>query len=305
MSGGVNPVERSPAQDMETGKKGRYVWMIVFQSILYGLMDVAAKQAYRVMPVYSFLFLRYALAAFIMFAVWHRTILRDVRSVPVKNYIVPGLCLSLAILLSNLALSFTAATNMSFIRSLSAVIVPALALIFFKQRYAKAEIILQPFLLAGLYLLCARGGLSRFGAGEILAFMSAALMAGSLVFGHRSLQCAGAASLSFVQASLSIVLCGVLTVMIGTAGELVHVFDGRILFSLFYIASGTVGGYMLQNMALKHISAKTVGVAQCLYPIATAMFAYAILHERLSPAGIAGAAILLVCIVLENIFIKE
>lgn len=71
---------------------------------------------------------------------------------------------------------------------------------------------------------------------------------------------------------------------------------------LLYAAAGcTVGGYMLQNIALEHISAKQVGIVQCLYPIATALAAFFVLGETLSPAGIAGAVIITLCVLLENI----
>lgn len=134
-------------------------------------------------------------------------------SVPIGKYIVPGLCMSSAFIFSNLSLRFTAATNMSFIRSLSALIVPILALVFYKQKLKKAE----------------------------------------------------------------------------------HL-------SLLYAAIGcTIAGYMLQNTALQHISAKKIGIVQCLYPIATALIAFLVLNETLSLAGIVGALIITVCVIGENL----
>ena len=62
---------------------------------------------------------------------------------------------------------------------------------------------------------------------------------------------------------------------------------------------------MLQNVALEHISTKTVGVAQSLYPIVTAAIACAVLGETLSAAGAVGAAILLACVILEDLFVKK
>ena len=70
---------------------------------------------------------------------------------------------------------------MSFIRSLSSLIVPILALVFYKQKFKKSEPILMLCILIGLYLLCAKWGLSGFGLGEVLTFTAATLVAGSLV----------------------------------------------------------------------------------------------------------------------------
>lgn len=294
--------------ERETGDPGstRYVLMIVLQSVLYGLMDVLSKQAYAVMPVDCFLLLRYLLAALLMLPLWHRRIWSAIRRVPVGKYILPSACMALAFLFSNLALQYTTAANMSFIRSLSTVIVPALLLIFYRQKYTKAELFLQPFILLGLYLLCAKGGLSGLGLGEAFAFIAAALVAGSLVFGRRSLQFVSAETLSFVQIVLAIAACGTMTLLTGTVGCAARALDLRVLLSPLYAAADcTVGGYMLQNVALEHISAKTVGVAQSLYPIAAAAIACAVLGETLSAAGAVGAAILLACVILEDLFVKE
>jgi len=58
----------------------------------------------------------------------------------------------------------------------------------------------------------------------------------------------------------------------------------------------TIGGYMLQNKALPHISAKTVGMVQCLYPVMTAFVSFLVLDERLNALGLMGAALILGCI---------
>lgn len=198
--------------------------------------------------VYLFLVLRYFIAALIMLCVWNRQLINEIRSVPFRKYGIPGICMAFSFILINLALKYTVATNMSFIRSLSALIAPVLALIFYKQKYVKKEVILQFFILIGLYLLCAKGELSGFGFGEINSMMNM-----------------------------------------------------QIILILCYAAIGcTIGGYMLQNIALRHISAKQVGVAQCFYPIATAVFAFVMLNEKLSIPGIIGAIIITVCVVIEN-----
>ena len=79
--------------------------------------------------------------------------------------------------------------------------------------------------------------------------------------------------------------------------------DWRILLALVYAAGAcTIGGYMLQNIALEHISSKITGVVQCLYPVATACIAYFALHERLSVPGMIGAAIIIAAVLLESIW---
>lgn len=287
---------------MESKQAHKYIMFIILQSLLYGLMDIVAKQTYQVMSVYCFLFLRYLLAAIIMLMLWWRQIKEELLSVPIGKYIVPGLCMSSAFIFSNLALRFTTATNMSFIRSLSALIVPILALVFYKQKLKKAEPLLLLCMLVGLYLLCAKGGLRGFGLGEVLALTAATLVAGSLVFGAGALEYVSAKTLSFVQTLLAVFLCGIVAIISGDLQDVRLALSPQIILSLLYAAIGcTIAGDMLQNTALQHISAKKIGIVQCLYPIATALIAFLVLNETLSLAGIIGALIITVCVIGENL----
>ena len=59
-------------------------------------------------------------------------------------------------------------------------------------------------------------------------------------------------------------------------------------------------GIMLQNVALKRISSRAVALLQCFCPVMTAVFSRLILDERLSTAGMIGAAIILICVAAET-----
>ena len=286
---------------IKMGDQRKYIAMIVLQSVLYGAMDVISKLVYQTMPVYSFLFLRYVLASVIMLLIWHRTILSELKTARVRSYILPSLCMSCAFIFSNLALQHTTATNVSFIRSLSAILVPLLLLLLFRQKYRRKDIMIQVLMVLGLYLLCIKGGFHGVGLGEALAFLAALLVAGSLVFGKQSLQSISAVSLSFAQTILSVLVCGMMCVLTNALPYIKQAFDWKIILALTYAAIAcTIGGYMLQNIALKHISSKIAGMVQCLYPVATAGIAYFVLDERLSLLGMIGAAIIIIAVLLES-----
>ena len=126
-------------------------------------------------------------------------------------------------------------------------------------------------------------------------------MAGALVFGKASLNYVSPKTLSFLQTVSGLVLCGVTDIILGIIYEVTH---ANSLIMLSYLLYGaivcTIGGYMLQNIALEHISAKLVGMAQCIYPVATAVVAFFVLGEALTPLGIVGAIIITICVILEN-----
>ena len=58
--------------------------------------------------------------------------------------------------------------------------------------------------------------------------------------------------------------------------------------------------YASCNMALTRLSSYTVSLLQCTQPILTAACSYLLLQERLTAVGLTGAAIIVVCVVLEN-----
>ncbi|MBR3053069.1 MAG: DMT family transporter, partial [Firmicutes bacterium] len=58
-------------------------------------------------------------------------------------------------------------------------------------------------------------------------------------------------------------------------------------------------GYLMQNLALTGISERSVSLIQSLCPVMTAIFSLIILGERLSTAGLIGAAIIILCSLSE------
>ncbi len=285
--------------DLKTGQSNFKRWpeaLIVLQSIVYGFGDPISKIAFEVTPVYSMMTARYSIAFVVCLALFHKRILNTVRTVPVKAWLVPGICIGLTYLLNNVALSLTDATSVAFLRSLSVVITPLFAFLMYRRRYSKVHIALQIMVLPGLYLLCVRGGLSGFGAGEAVTLVAAAFAAGALVFSRKYLDMVEPASLTSLQA-----LCSAALALAGS-----FLFEGGVhlgttttktwLIILYLAIACTFLGYLLQNIALTRISARSVALLQTLCPVLTACFSFIILGEKLTAAGMLGALIIIICV---------
>lgn len=274
--------------------------LILLQSILYGLGDPLSKAAYEAMPVYSLLSVRYLIGLLVLLLLAGRRIRAGLRQCSPRDWLLPSLCVAGCYILNNVALGLTEATAVAFIRSLSTVMTPVLALVAYRTRYSWQHIPIQAMIVVGLYLLCGLGGMSGFGPGEVLALLSALMMAGSLVFGGYALVKMDALTLSAVQTAVSaavVMLCACLC----DGGICLDGATPAIWAVIVYLAVGcTVAGYLLQNIALEKLSAGTVALLQCSCPVMTALFSYLILDERLSAAGMLGALIILVCVVAET-----
>ena len=77
------------------------------------------------------------------------------------------------------------------------------------------------------------------------------------------------------------------------------------LIILYLAILCTFLGYLLQNMALTSISDREVSLFQSLNPVMTAVFSFILLGEKLSAAGIAGAAIIIACISVSALIKDE
>ena len=275
--------------------------LIVLQSLVYGFGDPISKIAFEVTPVYTMMTVRYLIAFAVSFTVFHKRITRTVRTVPVKAWLIPGICISLHYILNNVALALTDATSVAFLRSLSIVITPAFAFLVYRTSYKWQHIVLQILVLPGMYLLCVRGGLSGAGTGEAVALVAAFMSAGALVFSKRYLDMVDPVSMTALMAG-----CSAGIALIGSL-----IFEGGIRLEtttpqawaiIVYLAIAcTFLGYLMQNLALTRISDRSVALIQSLCPVMTAVFSFFLLGETLSTAGMAGAGIIVAGVALASI----
>ncbi len=285
---------------METEKKHSAALLpcllVVLQSVLYGFGDPISKLAYDEVPLFTLLSVRYWMAFLFLLLLFGRRTLRELKGTSRRALLPPCLCIATTYLVSNYALVLTSATAVAFLRSLSTVVTPLLAMLVFRQKLNRRLLPVYVFVVAGLYLLCGRGGLSGFGAGEVCALLSAGLTAGALLFGEESLKSVSAATLTTVQAGMSALLA-LLCALIFEGGVQVHTISPLSWGIIAYLAIlCTAAGYLLQNLAMCSISARTVALLQCLCPVMTAVFSFFLLRERLSAAGMLGSALILLAV---------
>lgn len=275
--------------------------LILLQSLFYGFGDPVSKTAYEVLPVYSLLTARYGIALAFLLLCFFQKIRTGLRACSWRDWLLPSLCIGGAYVVGNLAIQLTAATAVAFLRSLSTIMTPLLALAVYRRPFAKKQIPLQLLALLGLYLLCGLGGLSRFGAGEVCALLSALLLAASLVFGQKALDRVDPVTLTAVQTGASAALALVCALVFERGVHLSAASPGVWGIIVYLALACTVAGYLLQNRALEQLSARTVALLQCICPVLTALFSRLLLAERLTPAGLAGAGLLLLCVILETL----
>lgn len=291
---------------MESVNKYKYMGFILLQSVIYGFGNPLTKIAFKSITPFWSLSVRFTIAFIVFMLFFGRRIIGSLKSVEPKVYLPAGICMATAYITCNLALNWTSATNVGFLMSLPVIFAPVLALLIYKVKYRLIHIPVQIVVVIGLYLLCFDGEKLVFGKGEITALITAISIAGALVFGEESLKQLDAVAVSAVQAGITALISLPCALIFENTEILVHVTIPAWLVVLYLAIFCTNIAYMLQNSALKYISASTVSMLQCTQPILTAIISYLLLREKLSTLGIIGAAIIILCIIAENIItVKE
>ena len=89
--------------------------LIIMQSIIYGFGDPISKIAFEVTPVYTMMSVRYLIAFVVCAILFRKSIMETLRTVPVRMWLIPGMCIGLSYLLNNVALSMTDVRAMAMV----------------------------------------------------------------------------------------------------------------------------------------------------------------------------------------------
>ena len=286
---------------MESAKKYKYMGFVLLQSVIYGFGNPLTKIAFESITPFWSLAVRFTTAFLVFMLLFGKRIIASLKSVEPKVYLPASICMAAAYITCNLALNWTSATNVGFLMSLPVIFAPVLALFLYKVKYRLIHIPIQIVVVIGLYLLCFDGEKLVFGKGEVTALITALSIAGALVFGEESLKQLDAVAVSAAQAGITALISLPCALIFESIEVLSRVTLPAWLVVLYLAIFCTNIAYMLQNTALKHISAAAVSMLQCTQPILTAIISYFLLREKLSTLGVIGAVIIIICIIAENL----
>lgn len=286
-------------------KKALYVSFILIQSLVYGIGNPITKIAYQSITPLWLLAVRFTMASAVLLVFFGRRILSAVKGAGVLLWLPSALCCAGAYISCNIALSITSATNVGFIMSLPVLFAPLLSALVTHSRYRLSRLPIQLVTIVGLFLLCCNGGAFSFGAGEALALLDALCLAGQLVFGEKAMREMDVLSVTSLQIIVTMIISVFGALIFDSAAVLQNIQPAAYLIAAYHAMICTIAAYLLQNTAVRHLSASTVSMLQCTQPIMTAAVAFVLLGERLSGLGLAGAAVISICLAADSLLSKK
>lgn len=283
------------------GKKVIYVIFILTQSIVYGIGNPITKIAYQSITPLWLLAIRFTMASAVLSLFCGKHIFSAAKKAGMRLWLPSALCCAGAYISCNISLSMTSATNVGFIMSLPVLFAPALSALVTRSRYKLSHLPLQLLTILGLFLLCCSGGVFAFGAGEALALLDALFLAGQLVFGERAMQEMDVLSVTSLQVLTTMTVSIIGTLLFDDMSVLPGIQPAAYLVAAYHAMICTIAAYLLQNTAVRHLSASTVSMLQCTQPIMTAVIAAIVLNERLTGIGLIGAGMIVLCLVGDSL----
>jgi drug/metabolite transporter (DMT)-like permease len=271
---------------------------------MWGATFVVVQNALAYASVFSFLSVRFILAAVVMAAIYWRTV-RGLDRTTIIVGAAMGIFLCGGYICQTIGLKFTTPSKAAFLNGSSAVLVPLMLAIFGRRRisvWAWAGAVVATL---GLYLLAVPpAGFSHLNAGDLLSFGSAILFAIHIIVVGKYSRSHSTIALTFVQVAVTAIVATIAVPLFSATGWEAPRFDlnASLLSALVVTAIGcTILGFSAQVWAQKHTTPSHVAILFTLEPVFAALTSFVVLHERLSHRALAGAALIFAAILLAEL----
>lgn len=278
-----------------------YGSLLILECLMWGIANAIAKIGFDSITPMWCLTLRYAFSAVLFLAFFGRRFFRNVKKKELPSCILVSIATASAFIFGFLSLVYTTATNAGFFMALAVIIAPFISVPLLKEKFDPRQLIPVVVVVAGMYLV-GGGSFSAFGKGELFAVLSSCSTAFMLTLSGKYLKNVDTIVLSTVQCIVCFFCCLIVA----------FIMEGMPMFSsigpagwglVLYLAIGcTFLAYLFQNTALSHVSPAFGALTWCTEPLFTAIAAFFILHERLTPIALIGCIFILAGTVLASCF---
>lgn len=259
---------------------------------VWGWTFVVVQEAIVVYGLFSFLALRFGLAAVAM-APFYRRMTR-------KTLVVGGgigLVLALAYLFQTAGLLYTTPTNAGLITGLFVVFAPLVDRLLFGVNISRQIGIAIALSVAGIVLLAGQSP-SEARLGDALVLLCAAGLGTHIALLSRYARDFDASGLAAAQ----MISVGVFFVVVWPFFEPISAPPGEVIFALLLTGLvASAGAYYIQTSVQRHIPAARAAIILTMEPVFAALFGYWLAGDRLNAVQLIGAALVLSALVLGEI----
>jgi drug/metabolite transporter (DMT)-like permease len=272
---------------------------LLFNVIVWGATFVLVKQALDDVSPMLFLAIRFSIAAAALLIVFRRPLCRAFNWKAAGAGALAGVCLYSGYLLQTVGLQWTSAPKSAFLTGLTSVLVPFLGALVYRSKPQLSEIAGLFVATAGLWLMTLPGAIGPIARGDLLTLLCAVGFAAHIVtLGHYSEEMRFEV-LSVAQVGAAAVLA---------LGSFWWAEAPRVVWRPAVIWSILISGFLstamaftIQAWAMQYTSATRTALIFLLEPVVAWLTAFWLFNEGLSPRAGAGAALILLGVVLVEL----
>ncbi len=268
------------------------VAVIASRSIAY----VFSKTLLGEVGPFDVMLLRFA-SAFVILALLFRKRLMRANRKSVLHGAVLGVLLATLMVLEMHALQISDTLVVSFLENSAVVFVPLVAAVLFRTRLNALTVACAGLALCGIALMTVGGG-ATISIGDAYALAAALLYSLFIVLSGRFARRSDPIVLGIVQMGAGAIVCLAATLAFDSVQVPSTPTGWECLAVLVLVCS--VFGFSFQPVAQRHISEVQAGMTCALNPAFASVTGALVLGETLSPAGVAGAAMVFAALIAST-----
>ena len=271
---------------------------LLFVAIIWGSTFIIVKQSVEATPVFSFLFMRFALAGMLLILI-NAPKLKAIDKGVFIDGVMLGMALFLAYAFQTFALTVTSASITAFITGLFVVFVPVLSSVFLKKLPRQEAMIGVVFATIGLAFITLQGKfLVSFG--EFLAFVCAFFIAIHIILTDKLSKRNDFGLLTMVQVNMVALFSLIFSLFLDPCVIPKH-FTNQLIFSLIINSVfATVVAFSIQTSMQKHTTPTKTAIIFIMEPVSSAFFSYWIGGELLTAKQYVGTFFILLAMVFTE-----
>jgi drug/metabolite transporter (DMT)-like permease len=280
---------------------------LVLVTVVWGSSFVVVNTVVRDSPPLGFLFFRFALAAALSFLLALR---RPRTRALIRDGTIIGALLAAGMAFQVVGQVETTASNAAFLTGLSVVLTPFAAFARTRRLPSLENGIGIVLAGAGFLLLTFPKGAGSINRGDVLVLACAICFAFYIVELSLRTEAHDPFWLTTVQLAMVAAAAALLAPVARLAGMAAElrpiVWEGTFLRGVLYLGTlGSVGTFLTQTWAQRHMSATHAAIIFALEPVWAALLAAWLLEERLGATGLWGGALVLAGIVVSEVRLRR
>jgi drug/metabolite transporter (DMT)-like permease len=269
---------------------------LLITAIIWGSGFVASSISLEHYTPHQILAGRFLIGVLFLTIIFYKKIKFINKSVIRKGALV-GLFLYLAFVLQTVGLQYTTPSKNAFITAVNVVIVPFIALVIYKRKVERAEIIGAILAITGVGVISLKLS-SQINVGDVLTFFCAIAFAFHIFYTAKFVKDEDPVLLTLIQMVTATIL-GIVVVLI--RGEVAFSYESQGITSLLYLGVfSTTIAFLLQTVAQKYTTETNAAIILSTEAFWGMVFSVIILHEFLTIKMVMGAILILLAIIVSE-----